>query len=323
MNVRKFLSKNIIYRFFSDIYRKYKNREKKVSYGNEFPDLKYYIIGQDDMSCGLWWIVNKVVMHLAYADAHGYIPVVDYLNYKTQYHNPCEIGLINVWNKFFEQPAGLNLNDISKAKNIILSDHYPAPSADFLMGNTDFYTNEDRRMYFYNCFQKYIHFSSETYEYLENVTKSIIPTSCRVLGVLCRGTDYAIKKPKGHPIPPDPNIVIKDTIEIMEQQNCDYVFLATEDADILNMFKSKFKDKLLYIEQKRTSKSEMERYDKIMEANIQDRVDRYKMGLEYLSATYILSKCNCFIGVRCGGTKGVLLMRNDFEYMKIYDLGLY
>ena len=61
----------------------------------------------------------------------------------------------------------------------------------------------------------------------------------------------------------------------------------------------------------------------VVEVNRSMNVDRYKMGLNYLLSTYILSNCTAFIGGRTGGTKGVLLMNNGFEYQHIYNLGFY
>lgn len=48
-------------------------------------DKTFYVIGWNDEGGGLFWIVNKVCMHIAYALDHGYIPVVDLKNYITQY----------------------------------------------------------------------------------------------------------------------------------------------------------------------------------------------------------------------------------------------
>lgn len=112
----------------SNLKRRIQYRERKTSYGNKDPHKVFYIIGQNDNTCGLWWIINKVIMHIAYADEKGYIPVVDYLTFQTQYHMPNEIGKVNVWEKFFEQPSNVGLKDISKSKNIILSDQYSAPN---------------------------------------------------------------------------------------------------------------------------------------------------------------------------------------------------
>ena len=95
---------------------------------------------------------------------------------------------------------------------------------------------------------------------------------------------------------------------------CDYIFLATEDADILSLFKESFPNNLLYLDQKRVSHEEMQNVERVMSVNVKINDNRYEMGLNYLAATYILSKCDCFIGGRTGGTKGVLLMTKGFEY---------
>ena len=323
MKIRHVLAMIPVYKMLSQKYHRFLNRERYTTYGTEHPDKIYYIIGQDDRNCGLWWITNKVIMHLAYADKKGYIPIVDYKHFLTQYHNEGEYGKINVWEKFFKQPMGISLGDISRSKNIILSDRYDSPSKEYLMGNTDFYTDKKKREYFRAIFAKYINFSETSIEYLESVKNRIIPENAYVLGVLCRGTDYLLKKPKNHPIQPAPSEVIELVTAKMHELNYDYVFLATEDADILHTFKDYFGEKLLYIDQERVCAAEMTNENKVMNVNIKKNKDRYLMGLKYLSATYILSKCNGFIAGRCGGTKGVLLMTKGFEYEYIYDLGLY
>lgn len=323
MNFLDKIKKNKLYVMMSNKKRHYLGREKRVSYGKENPDKRFYVIGQNDLSCGLWWIINKVVMHLVYAEEKGYIPIVDYLNFKTQYHNNNEFGKINIWEKFFEQPYNISLDDIRHSKNIIISDKYAAPSSKYLMGNTDFYTDINRRNYFKKCFKKNIRFSNIALEYLERIKMEIIPMNARVLGVLCRGTDYALKRPKGHPIPPSPDEMITKAREVMNTYHCEYIFLATEDALILERFLCEFEEKLLFVDQKRISPDEMKGVDRVMDANIELNEDRFKMGLDYLCATYILSKCNCFVAARCGGTKGVLLMSDGFEYEYIYNLGFF
>jgi hypothetical protein len=51
--------------------------------------------------------------------------------------------------------------------------------------------------------------------------------------------------------------------------------------------------------------------------------ERYVSGLEYLAAIEILANCNCFVGVRCGGTKAALILSEGFEYEFTFNLGLY
>ena len=318
----KILSLPILKRLFMH-YNAFISREKHVSYGTDFPDRYFYIIGQKESSGGLWWIVNKVIMHLAYADEKGYIPIVDFKHFWTQYHNKGELNRVNVWEKFFFQPANYTLEEISHAKNIILSDKYASPSEKYLMGNTYFYDDKDRQNYFRNIFNKYIKFSDNTLSYLEGIRKDIIPNEARVVGVLCRGTDYLLRRPKNHPIQPNPEEVMQLTDKTMKEYHCDYVFLATEDEDILNQFENHFSKKLLYVKQRRVKKKNMNDSDYMIDINKQVNEDKYMMGLNYLSAIYILSKCSCFIGGRTGGTKGVLLMKGSFEFEYVYNLGFY
>ena len=312
-----------VFNYFFSMYCKYMSREKRKTFGSENPGITFYVIGQKERTGGLWWIINKVLMHLAYADDMGYIPVVDYKSFWTQYHNDGELGKINIWEIFFCQPSDYNLDDISKSKNIIISDKKAAPSKKYLMGNTDFYEDPSRLAYFKKLFKKYIKFSVDSKIYLEEQKDAIIPKNSRVVGVLCRGSDYLLKKPKDHPVQPDPAMVIEHTLKVKKEYKCDYVFVATEDAEILELFKGEFGNSLLYVNQRRVKKEDMENSTLVVDVMKNSKQDKYVMGLNYLLATYILSTCNCFIGGRTGGTKGVLLMQEGFEYCYVYNLGFY
>ncbi len=320
--------KNCIKHLFphaADIYDAYRNRERRRSYGNENPDKTFYVFGVPDNSGGLWWHINKVLMHLGYVEEKGFIPVVDMQNFKNQYLEDDDVGKLNVWEVFFKQPGGYRLSDISKSKNIILSKKAPSPRPEYLMGHSPFYDNESRIEYFHNLFRKYISFNEHTQKYLDNIYNEILKDKGRIVGVLCRGTDYVLKKPKNHPIQPDPRDVINDVHNVMSQYKCDSVFLATEDLDILEMFKKEFGKKLLYVEQNRVSKEDMSENCFLASINIEKNkgLDTFSKGIGYLSATYLLSRCNCYLAGRTGGSKGVLIMSEGFEYKKVYDLGLY
>ena len=321
--IYRFLIKIPVIKNIISYYVHYSSKERRTCYGKENPDKTFYIIGQKERMGGLWWIVNKVIMHLAYADEKGFIPIIDYKHFWTQYHNPGELNKVNVWEKFFMQPASYSLDDIKHSANIIISDKYPAPSSKYLMGNKEFYEDSARLEYFRKIFKKYVRFNSTTYELLEKKRKEIVPDDTKVLGVLCRGTDYIIRKPKNHPVQPEPSTVVEMSQKVMKEKECDYVFLATEDEDILNLFKKTFGSKLLYVNQRRVTKKQLDGQKYMVDVNKSVDGDKYQMGLDYLTSTYILSKCDCFIGGRTGGTKGVLLMRDKFEYEYIFDLGFY
>jgi hypothetical protein len=110
----------------------------------------------------------------------------------------------------------------------------------------------------------------------------------------------------------------------MKEKRCNYVFVATEDKDILNVLKAEFGDKLLFLDQRRYSSKDMQSDQLLAQIKEKDKErNPIKDALDYYAAIYLLTRCCCFIGGRTGGTKGVLLMNNGFEYQKIYDLGLY
>lgn len=299
-------------------------RERRVSYGHDDPDKTFYVIGMNDPGGGLFWLVNKVVMHIAYAVDRGYIPVVDFKNYVTQYTEKGEEGKVNVWDLFFLQPAGYNLDDIKHSKNVIICKKTPAPRKKYLMGQVEFYSQPERIAYFRGLFKKYIKPNEHTSEYLRDMKSRLLGSGERTVGVLCRGTDYVSLKPKGHFVQPVLDDVISDVRKAMRQYSCTKVFIATEDEDILETFKAEFGDDLRYVEQRRVRGSEMAKGLLLAEEN---RLDSHRNpkddAIKYLSAIYLLAQCQCFISGRTGGAKGVLLMSDGFEYQKLYDLGFY
>jgi hypothetical protein len=317
----KFIARLPIYKY----YLRYKIRERRVQWGNSYHNHVFYVIGMNDPYGGLWWLINKVVMHIAYAEQKGYIPVVDMQNYWTQYSRPETFGKINVWELFFKQPGGFSLNDIKNAKNVVLCKKEPAPSSNYLMGQNEFYDNIDRMSFFRGIFHKYIHLNAQTSLYLQRERESLFKGRKRMVGVLCRGTDYVVIKPKAHPIQPEPCDVVNDVKRILDTYECEGVFLATEDQDILDIFKESFGEKLTYIDQPRLRKEDLRKDELLSKTKLRlnKNTTPFEDGVKYLTSTYILSCCTCFLSGRTGGAKGVLLQSKEFEYCKIYDLGLY
>ena len=68
-----------------------------------------------------------------------------------------------------------------------------------------------------------------------------------ILGVLIRGTDYVLTKPKGHPIQPNVNDVINDVKEMDNKYKYDYIFFTTEDEIIRKKFSKIFQNKVKQI----------------------------------------------------------------------------
>lgn len=141
----------------------------------------------------------------------------------------------------------------------------------------------------------------------------------KVLGILCRGTDYRNMPPE-HPVQPDLESVMQKADEIFGRYRCTKIFLGTEDKEIYAAFQKKYGDLAV------TNRKRFIPYagKGLLAGAIQNTVqDLKEEGMEYLVTIALLARCDCFIGGNTSGTVGVMLMNDAFEYKFIFDLGLY
>lgn len=327
------MKRNYLYRFLSYIwrntflkwyrdYKAYKERkyweEHKVRCGNANSDKTFYVIRRRDLYCGLFSLFLTNLVRIDEAVKKGYIPVVDMQNDFNIYLKEDKIGKENAWEYFFKQPAGYSLKDISNSKNVIIGSGavptmFPYLDVKFLMGETG------ELEYWRQMTKKYIHLSKEAKELVEAEYQRLFEEKDKVLGVKCRGTDYAKGKPKNHPIQPTPDQAVKKAEEIFKERNCTKIFLATEDSEFFEVFSKKFGDKLItnkvnYMEYQggSTGKEEYEQQD-----------GGYKAGMEYLVTTMLLAKCDCLCAGCVSATVGALLLTEGYEYTYLFDLGIY
>ena len=237
MRLKSILKEN---RLINRAYIEYKWRERRTSYGDENEDKIFYIIRRTPCSVGLFSYVCTVMGHIKYAVERGYIPVVDMQNYENTYLAGEQVGQINAWEFYFKQPMGYSLVDIQNSKNIILSwgevtKEFPAyPMVE----------NEEIYHMWHDYADKYLVLSSEAERQAEKKYKELLGGK-KVVGVLCRGTDYSNSHPIGHPIQPKPEKLIIKAEQFLKERGCEYVYLATEDEDIYETFKRHFNDKLI------------------------------------------------------------------------------
>lgn len=117
----------------------------------------------------------------------------------------------------------------------------------------------------------------------------------KILGVLIRGTDARKLSEE------EVSGMISDCMGITEEDGFDRIFLATEDEVVFSAFKNAFKNKLIYIEQRRVSNLGEQRKLVGELLNIK-KGEKEKFGQTYLLITYCLSYCNAFIyNIASGG----------------------
>lgn len=297
------------------LYR-FERHFNKENLGNS----KYLIIkrecGSSPLGLFAYFITNTA--WIEYALRKNYIPVVDMKNFQNVYHKEGEVGKVNTYEYFFRQPAGVGVEEALASKKARyvwndIPDFHPNESLDFFL-------NKDIVDYYRRIVRKYVVFQDSVKEHLEKAEKEILGENRgRVLGVLARGTDYTTLKPYNHPVQPTVEELTKKIRNYMEKYHCDRIYVATEDAQILQKLQENFGDKLLYNDQKRVENTEtFLNYNKDFVGD-----SPQKNGLDYLTSIFILSRCTGLIAGRTSGTVGTVLLSEGFEFQYIFSKGRY
>ena len=240
-------------------------------------------------------------------------------NYKSPYLYDNELGRVNAWEYYFEQPGNISIEEA------LSNETYITPPDTSLYRFPEFI-----RFFYYNyggeldhwrklC-KKYIRFKPAVLEKLSALQEKT--KGKRLLGMLVRGTDYVSMKLKHHPIPPTAEQAIEKAQEVLREKNFDAVYLATEDKNILAKFQAAFGNKLVvpeadYLDYDYSKKNPLFDYS----SNRPN--DKYLRGLDYVVSMLFLSKCAGFITSMTSGSEGVMCLSEGFEYFYLFDFGVY
>lgn len=302
--------------FINHIYTNYKWRERKTSYGQENKDKRFYVVRRANAKVGLFSLVLTNLGYMKYALEQGFIPVVDMSNYDKFYCGADE-NIINMWQYYFEQPCGYNLQDINKSKNVILGNGII--SFDIPFPDDSIAYDEDKLSYWKAVAKDCLIVKDEIAMEVDILKKEMFGEE-RVLGVLARGTDYINAKPLNHPVQPMPEQLMEKIDKVLIERNCNKIYLATEDKHFFKMFKERYGDKIIAMD--------VERHETIGNQNINEvrrmqKKSDYEMARDYLINILLLSKCNCLVAGNTSGSIGALLLNDEYEYKYIFDLGVY
>jgi hypothetical protein len=293
---------------------------EKLKFGEKNSDKTFLIIKINNSGLGLMAIYNCVLGYLRVAQNNGFIPVIDLKNYKNGYLEKDELGKVNAWEYYFEQPTRFSLDEVYQSANVIMATGLSPREASPIPLNYYYLTNPKvRANKYYSIIRESIKIKPEISEIIDENYKKLLEGK-RVIGVVNRGSDMI--NAKGHQIQPDIQEVINKTKEMLLKWNCQYVFLATEEVRTLEIFKQAFGDQLLFNKSER-----VKTYEKgipFTDVTFGRENEKFKKGLEYLTTVVLLSKCNCLIGSLVGATAGALgLNMGSYENTHIFDLGEY
>ncbi len=257
-------------------------------------------------------LLENMMSLMIYALNKGYIPYIELKDRGEGWSN---------WSTFFEQPypisAGREQDCICDR---VQGDFYPT------FGTP--YNKLNLRLWCY-VYRHLVRLNPETKAYVEKEYNTLLVSDSgqkrKVLGVICRGTDYVKRKPAGHPVQPAVEQVIERARVLLQQYHLDYIYLATEEYAIYEKFEKAFPG-LIIVNQRQY-------YDVIFNANEMSYIyevqfdrenDIYLKGLEYLSSLQLLSRCDVLLGGNCGGACAALYMNNmKYKHVDLFKLGVY
>lgn len=318
-----------------------KGAERKVSFGEKNPELTfyvlrpYYFLERNELVMNvsnLLFHYYRNLEHLAYGVEKGWIPVVDWENYGPFAHqeNYPINGTKNCWEYYWNQPSNFTLEEVYQSKNVILSvqntrDNAFLPSCFFktpLQKQAEDYARRCPK------YDKLITLNEMTAKYIDEKEKEIFPNDARILGVSIRGTSYgdssSLSNVNGHPIQPDLVKLLKNVEILINEWNMDYIFITCELESVIETFKAKFGNKVLYLKRLRY-KTAPQRGD--VEKGLDPLYvpgQKYKTNLDYLTEMVLLSRCTSLAAAMSSGVRAAIIWNNKrYENMKIFENGLW
>lgn len=319
ISIYNFTSKKIIKKNFAFFLKNEKNIYNKKLIYLDYIKNSFVIIKRTECPfCGLFSFYNVYLGCVIKYISLGYIPIFDLLSFPNIYNKmKVRLSSKNPWEIFFYQPFGYNLKDvIHKAKNVIFTECQPN-----IMPDSNIFSNNILMDFWSKIAKFYVPIKNEILIEANNYIKKIFDNSKNILGILVRGTDYITIKPKDHPIPPTPEMVINDIKILNKKNNYDSFFISTEDDNIRKIFIKEFKNKLKYLIYIKNINYNYNNKNFIgYNKNILGNLEYIKI---YLLNIIILSKCIDLISANTSGAIGVFILTNGFRYSKIYKLGNY
>lgn len=291
--------------------------QKKKSYGKCNADKVIYIIKPDyqDGVEGLLSLLYKQILYIDFAKRKGYVPFVDWKNYKTQYYD----GKNNAWEFFFKQPSEITEAEVYKSQKIYLSGWtFKTINPGNLFESNVFHSKAIRDLSG-KVLRENLEFSEDVLRLVDQEAESLQIEKC--IGVYIRGTDYVKLKPSGEYVQPSVD-QMKCKIHEFENKYNAPIFLVTEDGDIFDNLKKEFGD-IIRIVSFDTFIRNYEGKDVLSKSDVLEK-DKKLRGQKYLAKMILLSKCRYLITSITQGSKFSYILNNG-KYLDEYafDLGLY
>ena len=309
--------------------------EKRMSFGKKKKKKTFYLIRLNPGNEGLLLSYLHVLRELENFNKSNLIPVIDMQwEYYTMAHNSQKNrGKVNGWEMYFKPVGGYSLKEAYRSKNVIRGHISYRNQADnyfrtnILKSNTP--EAEKKFKKWCHIDQKYMGLKEELRSAFEEEYAHIIGGK-RTIGIMVREGYSILNKLNyalitNHAVQPELDAVVEDLKVLLEEWNCEQIFVSAEYDHTIRVFQEAFGDKVVYTQRKRKDfvAAEAEEY-RTKRTEYYSTISREEINRDYLKEVYLLSKCTCLLAGRASASIVAALWNNgQYEHRKIYDLGTY
>ena len=285
----------------------------KRALGDENPEKKFFVVDGLYGNLGLFALYDKAVALAKYVKSKGYIPVISVTRGNGAFYQ--DFAADDVWKKFYEQPEGYGIEDISQSASVTYAPRfYNGSITDHIMNKA----SKDTVLTWPNG-----HYNSAVLSYIEDRRKKFLPHPDETLGVLARGTDYANTHLANHARHASKELLSEKITDILsERSELKYIYLATEDASYCEYFSEKFKGFITFTDQQRFNTKPGELLADHHKEHTGEK-SGFLLGVEYILSVTLLSECRGLLASgSCAGLGQALRQNNGrYEYTYVFDLG--
>jgi hypothetical protein len=268
---------------------------------------------------GFFAIFLQVLGNCEWCERNGYIPWVNFSDERCLYWSKdAHRGSINAWEYYFEPVSDYNLDSIKPEDLDIVSwAWYPhldgGDGIGIYEGNSNWNDNPPLfyRKYVHELIIKYIKVKNYITEQVEDFFEARMKGN-KVIGVHVRRTDSVADSFKRSPPLEEYVREVNHYIQFMKVRSHEEVikiFLATDDAAILEKFRQIFSERLIYCPFTRSSNGEA--------LHLNPEVNKPRAGEEVLVESLLLSRCDFLVHSRSNVSTSALYFNPDLDNIYI------
>lgn len=285
--------------------------------GSDEPDKWVYRIDLNGeySTNGFCSLLLDTLKYLYFADTYQMTPIVIW-GKKTLYYDPEIQDENNAFQYYFKPVSELDSAGCTFKKIV----NYKKADK-FIQDKRDYDTHVAKDTGLQYILQKYIVFNENTKLKIVNAVNSA-SLNHKTLGVHVRATDFNAGY-NHHPIPIHPEEYLEVAEKVFNEKHYDRVFLATDDESVIELFRSKFVDKLYYHQDIYRSKDGSPvHYGGTGGTRAKHK---YMLGIDILKDVFTLGNCDALIAGKSNVSECAQIIRavyGEYDYLNILFKGV-